>query len=81
MPLFKCEGCGCVENTALSNFWTRGINWTTGEPVIPKPPALCSECDPAIGTWHGEFPKRPWDADAAANSGMPPELALPEPRS
>lgn len=71
MPLFKCEQCGCVENTALSNYWTRNINWdsTNAEPL--KNPALCSECDPEIGKWHGQFPKRPWDAHAEANSGMP----------
>lgn len=71
MPLFKCSKCGCVENTALSNFWSRGMNFETGKLIVPKPPALCSECDPAIGKWHGEFPKRPWDADAEKYSGMP----------
>lgn len=45
MPIFKCEKCNMVENTAVSNFWTR-----------PKgSPALCSECDPGIGKWHGRF--------------------------
>jgi hypothetical protein len=52
MSLFKCSGCGCVENTALSGFWFKG----------DKPP-LCSECDPEIGQWHGLFPKE--DADTA----------------
>lgn len=45
MPLFECTKCGAVENTALCNFWlTR--------------PAICSECDPEIGQWHGRFPKK-----------------------
>lgn len=70
MPLFKCETCGCVENTALSNYWTRNIDWAQ-QGVTLSNPALCSECDPAIGRWHGWFPKRPWDALAEANSGMP----------
>jgi hypothetical protein len=52
MSLFKCNECGCVENTATSGFWFKGDG-----------PALCSECDPAIGFWHGLFPKE--DADAA----------------
>jgi hypothetical protein len=56
MSLFKCDKCGAVENTALSRFWFREIDpktqWFAG-------PALCSECDPRIGKWHGAFPKEP----------------------
>lgn len=48
MPLFKCEQCGCVENTAMCGYWWRDDK-----------PALCSECDPEFGEWHGEFEKRP----------------------
>lgn len=48
MPIFQCEGCGCIDNTATSNFWTR----TTLSP-------LCSACDPEIGRWHGRFPQQP----------------------
>lgn len=50
MPLFACRQCNCVENTALSHYWMR-----TGT----DRPALCSECDPQIGRWHGVFPKKP----------------------
>src|SRR5262249_46789094 len=53
MPLFPCSQCGGVENTALSNYWVRGLD------VTPTPPPLCSACDPKIGAWHGEFPRRP----------------------
>lgn len=49
MSLFKCEKCGCIENTAVSNYV---INF------YKKKPILCSECDPEIGKWHGEFEKR-----------------------
>ena len=48
MSLFKCEKCGCVENTALSTYWF-------------SEKKLCSECDPRIGKWHGRFKKRKWD--------------------
>lgn len=48
MPLFCCAKCRCVENTAAANYW----------PAVDKGSALCSECDPAIGQWHGSFPKR-----------------------
>ena len=47
MPIFRCEQCGCVENTAASNFWEGS--------------RLCSQCDPDIGRWHGLFTKRPAD--------------------
>lgn len=48
MPLFECETCGVVENTAPSNYWMRK----------PGAPALCSECDPATKRWHGLFPRK-----------------------
>jgi hypothetical protein len=41
-----------VENTAPSGYWQRFM----GEK--PYPPALCSECDPKIGKWHGMFEKK-----------------------
>lgn len=50
MPLFECSTCGALENTALSNYWS--------DVMHDKKPALCSECDPEIGKWHGSFPKR-----------------------
>ncbi len=71
MPLFRCEQCGCVENTALSNYWMRGRDAVTLAPRAVPLPALCSECDPQIGRWHGEFPKRPWTEADATMSGMP----------
>lgn len=43
MPLFKCQKCGAVENTACGQYW--------GEDE-----KLCSEC--ATGNWHGKFEKR-----------------------
>lgn len=52
MPLFACDKCGCVENTALCLFW---MSWDSAE-------RLCSECDPKIGKWHGAFPKKKSEA-------------------
>ncbi|HLP05090.1 MAG TPA: hypothetical protein VK152_06650 [Paludibacter sp.] len=65
MPLFKCEKCGCIENTALGHYWSR--NWTEFKGTEFEK-ALCSECTPivypngelnkrATGKWHGQFPK------------------------
>jgi len=50
MPLFACSKCGCVENTALCEYWY--------QVAIEKKKPLCSECDPEIGEWHGKFEKR-----------------------
>jgi len=60
MPLFVCDECGCVDNTALGHYWTRGKYGTPKE-------ALCTECMPEeydkglkgsrYGKWHDRFPK------------------------
>lgn len=47
MPVFRCEKCNTAENTALSHYASR----ENGSP------ALCSQCDPEIGRWHGRFPR------------------------
>lgn len=49
MPLFRCDKCGVVDNTALGTYWARK---SRGEPP------LCNECEPDIGKWHDEFLKR-----------------------
>lgn len=47
MSIFKCEKCGCAENTALCRYNFRGDD-----------SALCSECDPKGNKrWHNCFPK------------------------
>lgn len=48
MPLFKCVECGCLENTALADYW-----YKEGR----KRPLTCSACDPNIAQWHGKFTK------------------------
>jgi len=53
MPLFVCENCGCVENTALSL-----CSWFQ---YRKKKPMLCSECCPEQGKWHNKFLKKKWD--------------------
>lgn len=55
MSLFRCEICGCIDNTALGHYWCRGIKEYKGT-IQEK--ALCSECDPEQGKWHGKFPKK-----------------------
>lgn len=48
MPLYECENCHAVDNTAIGNFW---------EQLLENKPRLCTECDPSIGKWHGKFDK------------------------
>ena len=58
MSIFRCEKCGCMENTASSNYWSRRHRTAEDGQVLEPLSALCSECDPEIGAWHGMFPKR-----------------------
>lgn len=71
MPLFVCDECGCVDNTALGHFWGRDLWEFLGENKSGK--ALCSECAPTHfddgstsdwGKWHNHFPKKKWDGKA-----------------
>lgn len=70
MPIFKCEKCGCAENTALGWYWcaslcAEDVDWAeVGEEYKGK--HLCSECAPkyykdgtptGLGKWHDRFPK------------------------
>lgn len=49
MPLFECSQCHTVDNTATANYWARVH--------MDQKPALCSACDPDLGTWHDRFPR------------------------
>lgn len=60
MPLFKCDQCGCVENTAAS-----GYNWKSEDS-----PSLCSLCDPEIGKWHGIFERKSASGYLLGNDGF-----------
>lgn len=51
MSLYLCESCGCVENTALGNWWVRDCNTKLAvNPAtnkhFPNGMALCSACAP-----------------------------------
>lgn len=51
MSLFQCSVCGCVENTALSNYW-----WNKS--VLKLKEDYCSACDPRIKKWHNRFERK-----------------------
>lgn len=57
MSLFQCYECGCCENTATCNFWSRMTGGGKWRGVEPQPWMLCSACDPEIGQWHDQFPR------------------------
>lgn len=69
MPIFVCDQCSCMDNTALGHYWSRMSEHTfKDKSLIGK--ALCSECAPAqwadgsktgMGKWHNHFPKVQWD--------------------
>lgn len=46
MPLFVCDLCQNIDNTALTDYWTR---------FLQKKQKLCSKC--GLGKWHGRFPE------------------------
>jgi hypothetical protein len=54
MSIFRCDKCGCIDNTATSNYWEQRYPFGGGE----SKPVLCTECDPEVGKWHGCFDKR-----------------------
>ena len=75
MPLFECSKCHCVENTALSNY-----AWNHLHDGLPP---LCSECDPEIGKWHGQFtneraPKPGERSQGVCSHPMTRELRVPQ---
>lgn len=43
MSIYKCDECGCVDDTLYSNYWNNGKQ------------LICSECE--TGKWHGQFNK------------------------
>lgn len=74
MAIFRCEKCGCAENTVFGLYWladyfAENADWSeVGEEFRGK--RLCSECAPSklkdgtptgYGKWHGKFPKVPYE--------------------
>lgn len=53
MPLFICDNCDTIENTACCWYWSRN-----DKSLGHDGRALCSVCEPTIGKWHGRFPRQ-----------------------
>ena len=71
MPLFQCECCGCIENTATANQGFKGrlfeqpYDWSYAPERKGK--KLCSACGPGFyrdgkptrfGVWHNQFKRQ-----------------------
>jgi hypothetical protein len=81
VSLFVCDECGCIENTALTNWYGYHGRKIKPSRAVGNPPILpevrpkmgdgkarCSEC--VSGTWHGKWPKRQYteqDRDGVVN--------------
>ena len=82
MPLFVCDNCGCIDNTALGGtYWSRNTDvWKPED----RGKALCCECAPKkynddtinedAGIWHDKFPKRKFTEEYRHKVLNPPKL-------
>ena len=61
MPLFPCSKCNCIEDTALSHYWSARLRQKS---------AVCSACDPKIAKWHGQFVRESADDWRTDERGM-----------
>ena len=63
MPLFVCDECSAIDNTATGSYWSRErVQW---KDRAKNGKALCSQCSPTEysdgslnsdgGKWHGLF--------------------------
>jgi hypothetical protein len=70
MSAFRCTKCGCMENTATSNYWSQKYPSTENGEPLPEKQQLCSQCDPTIGKWHGIFPRQSAKGRMLASDGF-----------
>lgn len=70
MPLFVCDECGVVDNTATCGF----AGWHGRNADGRDGKARCSECRSVHSHWHGLFPRKQWDGQRKVlNRASPPE--------
>lgn len=70
MPIFVCEKCGNIDNTATGHYWGKERFKFKDAPDCDGK-ALCCECVPEFfddgsktgynGKWHNKFPKEKYD--------------------
>ncbi len=74
MPLFVCDNCDTIDNTACAHFWSRHDAEMFAPEFVGK--ALCACCAPQQylngkpttfdGQWHGRFPQQKASAEYIA---------------
>lgn len=74
MSLYRCTKCDVIENTALGGYWIQQMD---AHKAGVKYEPLCSQCDPTIGKWHGQFPRKgvtaEWLQDSSGRLWRPEE--------
>lgn len=65
MSLFVCDGCGVIENTALTP-WDGYHGRNMRE--FRRGDALCSQCHPDSKQWHNKWPRRQYDPERDEDS-------------
>jgi hypothetical protein len=77
MPLFVCDECHVIENTALGHYWSRKhVKFLDSS---KNGLALCSACAPALyvdkkptglGVWHNKFEREMYCEEKHKNLGL-----------
>lgn len=69
MPLYACSVCGCFDNTATGGYWMQEMHHLAAKKPVRDFKPLCSEHNPNIGRWHGEWPKQRADGWLTCGDG------------
>jgi hypothetical protein len=59
VPLYVCEACGTLDNTAIGPYWPR-VRRRRGDPTVR---ILCSPCAVPGVEWHGLLPRTQYDPE------------------
>lgn len=81
MPLFVCDNCGCIDNTACGGtWWSRNMTDIWPKEYVGK--ALCVVCASPVyndgspntdaGEWHNHFPRKQYTPDRRDDVLNPP---------
>lgn len=79
MPIFVCDECNAIENTACGHYWCAFSSTEWFKDPSKDRMKLCSECAPAefkdgsktgLGKWHGRFPKEIATPERIAQIGL-----------
>ncbi len=84
MPVFICDNCHTIENTATGHYWSRNHKDITHKDDLGK--AVCSACPPprysdgklmSGGKWHGRWKQEILTAEMLINGIHKPDHFMP----